>query len=357
MLLQAGCQEGGRVMAGLSTPCGTPSADNVALPPQMEVWSIAPDQHWVIYTETPYDPKVTWGRHYWLAKLDCQRTVDPVMFLGPTTDLDYLLGFSSDSSAVLFVTWTEATSNQLWTVPLPDVQDKREIYAGFMRSLAWAPDRRHVVIVPNDQGADLVGADSSVRRIIPEGTFRRKGGGVISWSPPGDQVAYIEDGDWEKAEPCRLWVSDIQSGQRRQVYTTPGRSVANPDWSPDGGTIAVYDPTTSDDPVVLVSPSGTVRASVQLPSAVESEKWSPDGKQLAVMYPVRTGDDRKYYLGVITVATGHVAEILLDSSWGIERWTSGEISSWTPDSREVVMAVSQIKGGVSVDELVHIPVK
>jgi TolB protein len=55
-----------------------------------------------------------------------------------------------------------------------------------------------------------------------------------SWSPNGNQVAYVS---YESGRPM-VYVQDLASGGKRAI-SAPGKSTTSPSWSPDGQTLAV----------------------------------------------------------------------------------------------------------------------
>lgn len=135
---------------------------------------------------------------------------------------------------------------------------------------AFAPDGKRIVF----SGTNERGTDVYVRRL---------GGGearaiVLDASEPAwsarDEIAYVREGNIYRADP---------NGRRRRFVT----SGISPDWSPDGGRLALIRPAPS---LVVSAPIGriyVVGARGLRLRAVGSDKdladpvWSPDGRWLA----------------------------------------------------------------------------
>jgi dipeptidyl aminopeptidase/acylaminoacyl peptidase len=334
----------------LVSSCPEPRGE-LNLPDDAQLWSVSPDGCWAVYSERLGVPEQDWVRRYWLTDLVAGKPVNSLHLFDGAATVDYVIGFASDSSALFYrVLATTADYEQgIWLVPLPGVQNRRAVYTDMIQYWEWAPDGRHVLVIPYDQGGDLIAVDGTVDRVIPSGSFIRRGGGSVSWSPQGDEIAYVEEGDWwGKSEPSRLWVVDVQSRQRRQLYLTEGPVSLNPDWSPDGQTIAVYDPGTSPQPLALVSASGGLLAAIPLPGDILSEKWSPDGKQLAVTYIDSSNGHTKQMLAIVSASSGRLSEMPLEGLGGFEEWMTPMIDQWTSDSHSVIVEAPTGRGNVSV---------
>jgi Tol biopolymer transport system component len=123
----------------------------------------------------------------------------------------------------------------------------------------------------------------------------------IAWSPDGSELAFLSDA--ESSGQLQLYVASVTSGSARQL-THFTRSLADPQWSPDGKTLAVLliesapraaGPLVAMEPAVgvieetayeqrlaTVSAAGGAAKLISPPDMYVYEyDWSPDGKTFA----------------------------------------------------------------------------
>lgn len=100
-----------------------------------------------------------------------------------------------------------------------------------------------------------------------------------SWSPDGQQIAYIgtEGGN------ANVWIMDRDGSNPRQITDTSAVE-SNPAWSPDGQYIAFAsnadDPVGSDIYFIKPDGSGTIRLTNSRGFDIDPA-WSPDGQHIA----------------------------------------------------------------------------
>ena len=118
---------------------------------------------------------------------------------------------------------------------------------------------------------------SGATRIAAE----RTGFGAHSWSPRGDQLAFLGGSD---SASSGLYVANVDGTGIRRLTNTPwdanGRNVA---WSPDGSKITFQDYEAG---IVVVNADGTGLdtlggAGPYLDWEARKSSWSPDGKKIA----------------------------------------------------------------------------
>ncbi len=180
----------------------------------------------------------------------------------------------------------------------------------------WSLDGRRLAFV---YGARIVVVDV-------EGNDRHEmRGAAPTWSPDSERIAlvrnsYDEDGEIESSSllTARVDGSDLQQLANGWVFSN------NPQWSPDGRTIAVSaeDPSTGEwwlSPVDVQT--STVRKLVKSGYAFA---WSPDGGEILF---VRDASSRDVVV-VIKTQTG--------ATRVIDRW-AGEYDSfaWSPNGRQI----------------------
>jgi len=146
-----------------------------------------------------------------------------------------------------------------------DGSDLREIAPdGFGTSgIDWSPDGRWIVVSTYSEGRlVLVDVATGARRAI----------GVIvgyqpSWSPDGQQIAYVAGAP---AQGQEIWVVNTSGGAVRRVTYSPTGALSysnfRPRWSPDGAMIVYWrvGPQTSpgrhDPHIVLIGADGAERS-------------------------------------------------------------------------------------------------
>ena len=191
----------------------------------------------------------------------------------------------------------------------------------------WSPDGRRIAFVSaREEKPQLFVMPAFGGE--PERLTEHKGGvRTIAWSPDGRSIAFIADQEPTAEEEKRikekddaivvdtnfrfnrLWVLDLATKKARMLAT--GDMVAgDPQWSPDGTTLAfTTNPTPRADDgsltdiwVVPVA-GGAPRRLVTNAGSDQSPRWSPDGTQIAYVTSPST-DVRQLHLAVIPAAGG-----------------------------------------------------
>jgi Tol biopolymer transport system component len=182
---------------------------------------------------------------------------------------------------------------------------------------AWSPDGEHVVYASNRDGSDVDPSDLYV--VAADGTSLRRvttDAAVIGshsdpqWSPDGSTIAYVAGG-------TDVWTVPAGGGPSSRLTVGAGqaRGLA---WSPDSSRLLFTDSTGPAAVEVLDVRTGLVVARVQGADAA----WSPDGRRIA------------YVDGV-----GRAAVMSSDGTGSAELTelpSSGPV--WSPDGGRVVYA-------------------
>ena len=191
-------------------------------------------------------------------------------------------------------------------------------YQGSAEQIDWAPDGRAIAFLSADEGPEgppgdplvvtrygykswsgmsdnrrwhinvVTLADRKVRRLT-SGPYQDHS---ISWSPKGDEIAYISnhEADPDRTHNYDIFAVRVSDGSIRQVTKTRGSEYA-PVWSPDGSRIAYLagvralttQESSAEDPHLWVIP-GSGGAGRQLATTqdrrVNGAAWAPDGRSL-----------------------------------------------------------------------------
>ena len=233
---------------------------------------------------------------------------------------------------------------------------------------AWSPDGRRIAFTRNEEIGEstpftsddvfVMDADGSdERRLTPERAGRSSG--QPTWSPDGEQVAYVHGPSVSSAVPSRFGglfaITDDGSDTRR---LTQGRADTDPDWSPDGREIVFVRgvdlasfTNAADDVYVLDVASGATRRLTQSPPGVfeAAPAWSPDGSQIAfVRVTSATQFDGKASIHVIN-SDGTSEKLLLANKLFAHR--SRASLAWSSDGRTLAFETSSMLGCTSISVL------
>lgn len=161
---------------------------------------------------------------------------------------------------------------------------------------------------------EVVRYDSEIERFVSIPGLESLSAEWLSWSRDGESLAYVS---YPEAD---LWASNSDGSSRVQL-TDPPMRVANPNWSPDGKTIAFVGwlPGQKWQIYVVSSEGGPAQPITEENNGEESPTWSPDGALLAF------SAEGKGKIQLLDVAAGTVSDIE-----GTDELFSPQ---WSPDGR------------------------
>jgi dipeptidyl aminopeptidase/acylaminoacyl peptidase len=307
--------------------------------------NVSPDNRWIAYTVSMLDSaKDKRNSNIWMVSMDGKETVQ----LTNSTDNESNPRWSPDGKYISFLAARQGSSlSQVWLLDRRGGEGmKLTDVKGDINNYSWSPDGKKLVLAmkdPKDTSKnkppqpyvinkfkfkqDITGYqyDSSRTHLYLFDVATKKTQqlttGIYSeadptWSPDGAKIAFVSNRteDPDKNENTDIWIIDTARGSVMKRLTTWNGGDADPQWSPDGKTIA-YVRTTSDAPyemydqtsLCIISANGgdPKPLSLSLDRPVTNPKWSADGKSIAAL----VADDRQRYVASFDVNKGTIKKI------------------------------------------------
>lgn len=189
----------------------------------------------------------------------------------------------------------------------------------------WSPDGTRLVVVsrigPSDSRSDgrAENTDRSDVRHYKSSSYK------------------FNDTGWFDDRRAHLWVVDAASGNAKQITEGNNWNDSDPQWSPDGKSIAFvsnrtgkeYDENRNTDVWVISAEGGELTKISDHDEADNSPRWSPDGKRIAFTGELHDRDHPKIFLAP---ATGGVPSVMIVKDLdlipsGLE-WSADGSSLW-----------------------------
>ena len=306
---------------------------------------ISPDGKQVIFTVQESDPeKNKYWTHLWLGRPSTKATRQ--FTFGPVVDTSPR--WSHDGQTLAFVRVKEQRS-QIWLVPADggEARALTDLPEGRMTDLTWSPDGHTLAFCYRPTHPDWT----------QEAAKQRAGNGKSNPARVTTRVIYRLDGFGFQDERQHVWTAEVATGKTTQL-TRGDYDDVQPDWSPDGRTIAFVSNRSSDperhsyhQDIWLVPARGGKLVKVATPVGEKSAlAWSPDGRQIAYIGyevgddPWRTRNDR---LWVVSKQGGNARCLTLkldravgDATLGDAREAAHPVPIWSPDGKRVLFSVS-----------------
>lgn len=171
-------------------------------------------------------------------------------------------------------------------------------------------DRKHLYAIGTMGQGELVQATKSGWKPYLDG----RSADALTYSRDGRWLAYVVYPE------CSLWRMDRKTGARLQLVHDPGSSLM-PMWSPDGREIEYTQENNGRWRLMEVASDGGQKIALT-PTDLDAGQasWSPSGKQLALVYR-HLPKNEPQRLGVMDLATRHIADIPGSADWGYPQWS------------------------------------
>jgi tricorn protease len=153
---------------------------------------------------------------------------------------------------------------------------------------------------------------------------------AVGLSPDGKRALFGARGD--------VFTVPASSGPTRNLTNTPGVHERNPDWCPDGKTIAFVSDASGEDEIYVAPQDGSAPAT-QVTTGADTYKyellWSPNGKKIL-------WSDKKLRLQFVDVATKKVTLVNQAKAWEIRDFSWSPDSKWVAYSRQEVDSLNKV---------------
>jgi tricorn protease len=235
---------------------------------------------------------------------------DKVYFLSDRNGLVTLFSYDTKTKQV-----EQLVDNKTFDFKSADAGPGGIVYEQFGSIHLYDLATRTEHAVPITLHGDLPALESSLALIDPHTILNS------AISPTGQRAVFEAHGD--------IFTVPAEKGDARNLTDTSNAAERDPDWSPDGKTIAYFSDASGNYQLFLRDQAGITPPKVidlgPSPSFFYSPRWSPDSKR--VLYA-----DKKLNLWYVDVAGGHPVKVDTDNyeGFGFE----GN-AVWSPDSQWV----------------------
>ncbi len=299
---------------------------------------VSPDGKWVVYTVTTDDTAHDgWNDDIWMTSWDGTQTIQ----LTNSTEDESSPLFSPDGKYISFI-----SARKIGDDDEDDANDKGQVWlmdrrGGEAKSISdvksgikdycWSPDGKSILLVMKDQDfSDTSKINARLPFVIDRYHFKADYTGYLdrrathfyllniasgnidtltsgkydetspAFSPDGKQIVFVSNRteDPDKNENSDIYVMEAKPGAKMKQLTTWEGADTDPQWSPDGKTIAYMQSFSNekftmfgnDNLAIISKDGGTPKLlSAAVERNITAHQWSKDGNSIATLMD----DDRR----------------------------------------------------------------
>jgi dipeptidyl aminopeptidase/acylaminoacyl peptidase len=306
---------------------------------------LSPDGKWLVYTVTSLDSaKDKRNSDVWMTSWDGSATVQ----LTYTQDGESRPRWSPDGKYISFTASRNGGTSQVYLLDRRGGEaNKLTDIKGDLDDYSWSPDGKKLLLSIKDY-EDTAAKKTVKPYVIDRYHFKRDISGYQyskrkthlylfdvsgkkldtltagafneddpQFSPDGSTIAYVSNHteDPDKNENTDIFVIPAKAGSQPKQLTTWKGTDNSPQWSPDGKTIAFLQSTSDANYIMYDQPIvGTISAtggqptllSKALDRPVGNPRWNKDGTAIAVL----VDDDCQRYIASYDVRTGKMSMVI-----------------------------------------------
>jgi dipeptidyl aminopeptidase/acylaminoacyl peptidase len=307
---------------------------------------ISPDGSRIVFTHKTVGEKNNYRTNLWMVPTDGSDEPRPYT----SSDKDAAPSWSPDGGSIAFISHRVKRHPQIHIISSSGGESRRltNFREGSLGAFAWSPDGKQIAVAFRPTAEERTEAAEKKRTDTGES------------DPPYvlEEPWYRLDGDgYFGHQRYTLWVVDVETGERREIYNKDYFGFFTFAWSPDSRTLAVttnrsrraYIDHWRDEIILLDVRTKKIRDVPNLPEGPKTAiAWSPDGSTLA--YAGREGHDSVYstnnlHLYVCDPKTGNVRNLLAKTDYCMLAVTLSDTSEaafspslrFSPDSKRIYM--------------------
>jgi TolB protein len=198
-------------------------------------------------------------------------------------ELDMYPSWSPDGSRILFTRGSD-DEYDLYEMKADGTEVRRLTRGGESSDGSWSPDGQHIVFwssrraglldLSGGSGVFVMNADGSEVRSL---TDDFEAALHPDWSPDGESILFVgsREDPASGEEDTSIYRTDANGGHPTKIASPTGYWIDEPEWSPDGGSIAFFSDGQGPGEVWIMQADGTQQRPLTHHGDSHSPSWRP----------------------------------------------------------------------------------